>query len=131
MIFDILYRFRDGVGPDLLTVGTTEKLSNPLDLVAEKINDGGGNLFLAVTVKDKGNAAAGATFDVKLVDCDTSGGTYRMAMGKTLTLAEVQAEGQVYLAALPARLKRYARASIQGGASMTGGATFNVQIITT
>lgn len=130
MLQSSLYIFKSSSSEDLLTSTTTEKLSDAITLEAAGLNDGANKFFFNVSVKDAGNAAAGASFAVALKDCDTSGGTYAVVLSKAVPLASVTTGATVYKVQLPAGLRKYVKASITGASGMTGGATFNASIVT-
>lgn len=129
-ILSDLYRFKTSGALGHLTSTTTEKLSDEMDTGAASLGDGATDLYFVVNCVDVGTAAAGASFTVALKHATTSGGTYSVALSKVVPLADIS-KGEIFRAKLPASLARYLKASFQGAASMTGGATFEAQIATT
>ncbi len=131
MIQDAKWRF---VTPSTLSedlvAGTTDAfLSDYIDLKAAGYADGGGELVVRVRV-DVTTAAVGASYLIEVLDCATVGGTYGVAISKTVLLAAIVADTEIAALVLPLGLKRFVKLQITGAASMTGSSTFEAGVYT-
>lgn len=109
MLQDLLYVFLDGSSEDLVPTGMTAKLSSAIALEAANINDGGRPLYVVVNVDDDDDAAAGDGYTIELMHCDTTDGTYTVAMAKEVPLSEIVTGRYVWKAALPIGLKKFVK----------------------
>ena len=130
MISDAKWRFKtSGGSEDLATSGTTEVTSDYIGLVAGGYADGGSELVARVRVKST-TAAVGASFNVAVMECATSGGTYTVAVQKTVPLASVIAGTEIAALRLPLGLKKFIELVVTPAASTTGALTVNAGIFT-